>query len=502
MNPKELPFGDATIKFIPLIAMLNPKDFKSHAEPVVSWIDHYLKHITRYPVKARVAPGDIYRAIPEEAPLLPEPMDRIMEDLDQTILPGITHWQHPGFHAYFPANSSVESVLAESITAAIAAQCMIWDTSPAAAELEQRMMEWLRDAMGLPRDLEGVIQDSASSATLVALITARELATGFRSNEEGVPDNLRVYCSTQTHSSIEKAVGVCGMGKRNLVKVGTGSRLQLDPVLLEAAIAEDLKNGFKPTAVVATLGTTGTLAVDPLKEIAAICRKRAIWLHVDAAYAGTALLLEEYRWMIEGIKQVDSFVFNPHKWMFTNFDCTVYFVKNAGLLIKTFEILPEYLKTKSRGLVNDYRDWGVPLGRRFRALKLWFVIRSYGLEGIREKLREHIRLSRHFCQHLSGVDGLILPLEPFLNFSCFRLQPDGLTDPDALNQLNEAFLEEINRSGELFLTHTRVDGLHTIRMIIGQTYVDQAQVDLALKRIKEAAAIVLNDFQINGQSDG
>lgn len=478
--------------------MLDPKDFKAHSDPVISWIDHYLNNISQFPVKSRVAPGEIYRAIPEEAPEFPEALEKIMEDLDQTLLPGITHWQHPGFHAYFPANSSVESVLAECITSAIGAQCMIWDTSPAAAELEQRMMEWLRDAMGIPTTFEGVIQDSASSASLVALITAREVATGFRSNEEGVPNNLRVYCSAETHSSIEKAVGVCGIGKRNLVKVGSGPDLQMDPVLLEKAIVEDQAQGLLPCAVVATLGTTGTLAVDPLKEIAEICKKQEIWLHVDAAYAGTALLLPEYRWMIEGIEKVDSFVFNPHKWMFTNFDCSVYFVKDASLLIKSFEVLPEYLKTKSRGRVNDYRDWSLPLGRRFRALKLWFVIRSYGLEGIREKLREHIRLSQFFYESMASVEELVFPVKPFLNFSCFRLQADGLSDPDALNRLNEAFLEEINRTGELFLTHTKVSGLYTLRMVIGQTYVNQAQVELALERIKEAVPLVLKNFKAHG----
>jgi aromatic-L-amino-acid decarboxylase len=471
--------------------MLDPKNFKTHSDPVITWIDHYLNHITEFPVKSQVAPGEVYQAIPGEAPELPEAMETIMKDLDNTILPGITHWQHPGFHAYFPANSSVESLLAECITSAIGAQCMIWDTSPAAAELEQRMMEWLRDAMGIPSAFEGVIQDSASSASLVALITAREVATGFRSNDEGVPRNLRVYGSAETHSSIEKAVGVCGIGKRNLVKVGTRSELEMDPLLLEKAILEDLEQGYLPCAVVATLGTTGTLAVDPLKEISALCKKHGIWLHVDAAYAGTALLLPEYRWMIEGIDEVDSFVFNPHKWMFTNFDCSVYMVKDASLLIKSFEVLPEYLKTKSRGLVNDYRDWSVPLGRRFRALKLWFVIRSYGLEGIRGKLREHIRLNTYFCEALASMEEFVIPLKPFLNFSCFRLKAKGVTDPEPLNRINEAFLEEINRSGELFLTHTKVDGLYTIRMIIGQTYVDQPHVDLALERIKAAATNIL-----------
>jgi aromatic-L-amino-acid/L-tryptophan decarboxylase len=471
--------------------MLNPKDFKKEAGPVVDWIDHYMNNIESLPVKSKVRPGDIYKAIPPAAPQESEAMEKIMKDLDSIILPGMTHWQHPGFFAYFPANSSVESVLAETLTSAMGAQCMIWDTSPAAAELEQRMMEWLRDAMGIPGSFEGVIQDSASSASLVSLITAREVATGFRSNEEGVPPNLRVYCSTETHSSIEKGMGVCGMGRKNLVKIGVDRQMRMNPVELEERILEDMEAGLRPCAVVAAIGTTGTVAVDPLEEIAAICRKHKIWLHVDAAFAGTALLLPEYRWMIKGIEQADSFVFNPHKWMFTNFDSSVYLVKNVALLIRTFEILPEYLKTKTRGQVNDYRDWGVQLGRRFRALKLWFVIRSYGLEGIREKLRKQIDLNNKFTLALRQIDGMHLPLEPFLNFSCFRLQPEGMENPDDLNRLNEAFLEEINSGGQVFLTHTRIEGLYTLRMIIGQTYVEEEHMEQALKQIKAAAIKLL-----------
>lgn len=464
--------------------MLNPKEFKKTANPVIDWIDNYLKNVKDYPVKSNVKPGEIYNQLPPTAPEEPESLDKIMSDLDEIILPGITHWQHPNFHAYFPANSSVESVLAEFITSAIGAQCMIWDTSPSAAELEQRMMEWLRDAMGLPPSFEGVIQDSASSASLVALITAREVATGFTSNDEGVPGNLRVYCSVETHSSIEKAVGVCGIGKKNLVKIAVDKQMRMIPAELEKQILADLELGLVPTAVVAAIGTTGTVAVDPLKEIAALCKKYSTWLHVDAAFAGSALLLEEYRWMIDGIEQADSFVFNPHKWLFTNFDSSVYFVKSANLLIKTFEILPEYLKTSTRGQVNDYRDWGVPLGRRFRALKLWFVIRGFGMKGLRDKLNDHIRLNEYFCREVVKIDGIRLALEPFLNFSCFRYEPDDILDPEQLNTLNEGLLRELNMQGKVFLTHTKIDGLYTPRMIIGQTYVEKQHVDLALEEIK------------------
>jgi aromatic-L-amino-acid decarboxylase len=465
--------------------MLTPKDFKPGAEAVIDWIDGYLTRLPGLSVKSQVKPGDVYQMIPDKPPRNPEGLEAIMNDIENLILPGMTHWQHPNFHAYFPANNSVESILAEFITAAMGAQCMIWDTSPAAAELEQKMMEWLRDAMGLPPKWEGVIQDSASSATLVALITAREVKSDFRSNEHGVPGNFRVYGSTETHSSIEKAAGVCGIGRKNLVKIPVDKEMRMDPTRLEQQILDDLDHGYIPVAVVATIGTTGTLAVDPLKEIAEICKKYEVWLHVDAAYAGTALFLQEYRWMIRGAEQVDSFVFNPHKWMFTNFDCSVYFVKSAELLIRSFEILPEYLKTSSRGSVNDYRDWGIQLGRRFRALKLWFVLRSYGTGGIQAKLKSHLQLSQYAAGELEKMEGIRLVTKPFLNFISFRYEPETLIDQEQINMFNMQLVETLNRRGKLFLTHTKIDGTFTVRMLIGQTYVEKKHVELAMEEIRD-----------------
>ena len=471
--------------------MLRPSDFKTNADPIIAWIDHYLNNLADYPVKSGVSPGEIYERIPHAAPEEAQPMEAIVKDMDELIMPGITHWQHPNYHAYFPANQSVESVLAEFVTASIGAQCMMWDTSPAAAELEQRMMEWLARAMGLPGHMEGVIQDSASSATLAAILTAREVVTGFASNEAGVPPNLRVYCSSETHSSVEKAVGISGIGRSNLVRIPVDGQMRMIPEALESQLVTDKSKGLIPCAVVATLGTTGTLAVDPLEEIAAICHRQKVWLHVDAAYAGTALMLPEYRWMAKGMEYVDSFVFNPHKWMFTNFDCSAYFVKDATQLIKTFEILPEYLKTKSRGQVNDYRDWGVPLGRRFRALKLWFVLRSYGLSGIRTKLNYHLELTQTFLSGLNEIPHLQLVTKPFLNFCTFRFQPNGVSNADTLNELNEKILDTLNRRGRMFLTHTRVKGLVTMRMVIGQTYVDESHVERALGEIKGVSGEML-----------
>jgi len=296
-----------------------------------------------------------------------------------------------------------------------------------------------------------------------------------------------VYCSKETHSSIEKAVGISGIGKKNLIKIAVDDQMRLKPDLLKAQIELDIEQGLLPCCVVVATGTTGTVAADPLQQIARICQKYKIWLHVDAAYAGTALLLPEYRWMVAGIEHADSFVFNPHKWMFTNFDCTAYYVKNVDVLLKTFEVLPEYLKTKTRGQVNDYRDWGIPLGRRFRALKLWFVMRSFGMEGIRERLREHIRLNEYFAQAIQDNPDFELLTTPFLNFTCFRWKPEQVSDKDRLNALNESLLDAINKSGKLFLSHTKVHGKYAIRMVIGQTYVEERHVLRAIQVIRSVA---------------
>ena len=473
------------------ISMLKKQNYKQQADKITQWIDDYFNKLESLPVKSQVKPGDILSQLPEEAPINGEGFSEIIKDLDKIIVPGITHWQHPNFHAYFAANSSVESVLAETVTAAIGAQCMIWDTSPAAAELEERMMEWLRIAMGIPDTFEGVIQDTASTATLASIITAREVKTNFESNEIGVPQNLRVYCSSEAHSSIEKAVGICGIGKRNLIKIAVDDQMRMIPAALENQIIQDISEGFVPCCAIAAIGTTGTLAVDPLDEIGKICEKYKVWLHVDAAYAGTALLLTEYRWMIKGIERADSFVFNPHKWMFTNFDCSVYFVKDVKCLTRVFEVLPEYLKTSTRGLVNDYRDWGIPLGRRFRALKLWFVMRSYGISGIKEALRKHLALTQLFAKSLLKNKQFQLLFDPFLNFTCFRFVPEGNFTEEELNELNEKLLRAINSTGKVFLTHTKVNGKYAIRMLIGQTYVEETHVEKVLGVIyKEIENIV------------
>lgn len=469
--------------------MKTPAAFRAEAHRMADRMADYFEQIEQYPVKSQVKPGEILGQLPATPPGQPESMAQVMADFDRIILPGITHWQNPNFFAFFPANSSYPSVLAEMLTAALGQQGMIWETSPAAAELEERVMEWLKQMCGLPDNWTGVIQDTASASTLAALLTAREKVTGFRVNEEGSSDTdkLRVYCSTETHSSIEKAVKIAGIGRKNLVKVAVDKNFSMQSSALHDTIEADLEAGFQPLCVIATIGTTGSTAVDPIRQIGKICSKNNIWLHVDAAYAGTAMVLPEMRHFADGLELADSYVFNPHKWMFTNFDCSAYFVRDPQMLIRTFEILPEYLKTRTRGQVNDYRDWGVALGRRFRALKLWFVIRNFGVEGIRQKVRLHLELAQWLASEIrqSADFELLAPVD--FSLVCFRYLPSGITDEASINEINEQLLQTLNAGGKLYMTHTKLNGKYTLRMVIAQTYVEKHHVENAWKLIRETA---------------
>ncbi len=467
---------------------MTPEEFRRHAHRLVDWMAGYMENIEKYPVKSQVQPGEIFSRIPDNPPGEPESFDSFMTDLEEIIMPGITHWQSPNFFAYFPANTSPPSVLAEMIISTLGAQCMIWETSPAAAELEEKMMIWLRDLIGLPKDFEGVIQDTASTSTLAAILAARERATGFRINDQGFAGTaqLRIYCSAQTHSSVDKAVKISGIGMKNLVKIPVRPDFSMDPEKLREAVKDDTGKGFIPCCVVATICTTGTTAVDPLSAIGEICAENKIWLHVDAAMGGTVLILPEFRWMLEGMEFIDSFVFNPHKWMFTNFDCSAFFVRDPETLIKTFEILPEYLKTRTRGRVNDYRDWGIPLGRRFRALKLWSVIRMYGVEGLREKIRSHVRMAKDLAGMISSEPDFEILAPVVINVVCFRYRPAGIAE-DKLNRINEALNHRLNDSGTIYLTHTSINGRYSLRMVTGQTNVTMEHVANAWGLIKNTA---------------
>jgi aromatic-L-amino-acid decarboxylase len=468
---------------------MDKESFRQYGYQFVDWVAEYFEKVEKLPVKPKLKPGDVRKKLPQEPPVQGETMETIYQDFQDIVLPGMTHWQHPAWFAYFPANNSPPSVLAEILTSGMGAQCMVWQTSPSAAELEEVVMEWLRQMLGLPDGMAGVIQDTASTATLVALLSAREKVTHFGANMRGIKDKLTVYASEETHSSIEKGVKIAGYGKENLRYIPTDEKFAMIPEKLEEAIIEDKNKGFLPACVVGTVGTTSSTAVDPLAPIGDICRRHDVWFHVDAAFSGTAAILPEKKWMLEGVEFVDSFVFNPHKWMLTNFDCSAYFVKNEGALIRTFEIHPEYLKTGVDAEVKNYRDWGIQLGRRFRALKLWFVIRSYGVEGLRRIIREHIRLAEMVKDYVEKDDHFELMAPVPVSLVCFRLN-DG-RDEDQLDKLNKEFLERLNQTGKLLLTQTSLRGKYVLRMSIAARLTQERHVREAWELIQSTAKELL-----------
>lgn len=454
-------------------------EFRAHAHQLVDWIADYQTKVETYPVKSVSQPGEIFAKLPTSAPVSAESFNDIFADFENILMPGITHWQHPAFFAYYPANTSHPSILAETLMSALGLQCMSWQTSPAAAELEERVMLWLAELLGLPTHFTGVIQDSASNGALCSIISAREQATKFSSNHVGLYQQkpFTLYCSAEAHSSIEKAVKIAGLGSENLRKIPVDEHFAMRTDLLAAAIEKDIADGLTPIWVVAALGTTGSTAFDPLRAIGEIAQKYHLWLHVDAAYAGAAFLLPEFRYLADGMEYVDSFVFNPHKWLLTNFDCSTYFVRDKNALIDSFAILPEYLKTREDAQVNNYRDWGPTLARRFRALKLWFVLRTYGQENLRSFIRSHIKLAHDLAAKMRVSPGFEIMAPVTLNNICFRYHPENMHDQEALNQLNFRLMENLNASGKCYLTHTKLNGDLVLRMVIGQTNVTAKHVD-------------------------
>lgn len=466
---------------------MTSEDFRRHGKALVDWIANYYDRIEEYPVLSQVKPGDVRAALPQTPPQHGEPFENMLRDFQNLILPGITHWQSPNFFAFFPANASGPAILGELLSAGLGVQGMLWATSPACTELETHVLDWLVEMLELPEKFKsstrggGVIQDTASSASLCALLAARERATGFQSNERGLYDHLVAYTSTQAHSSIEKAVKVAGIGKENLRLIEVDENYAMRPELLKYQIKADIAAGLTPCFVAATIGTTSSNGIDPVPEISAICQQAGLWLHVDAAMSGTAALCPEFRYIQAGLEYADSYCFNPHKWMFTNFDCDCFFVADRAALIQTLSILPEYLRNQASesGAVIDYRDWHIPLGRRFRALKLWFVIRHYGVEGLQFHVRQHVALAQKFAQWVLDSEHFELAAPTPLNLVCFRnIQGD---------EFNRQLLEHLNRSGELYLTHTILDSKFTLRLCVGQTNTQARHVESAWQRIQTVA---------------
>ncbi len=464
---------------------MTPAEFRRYGRTVVDWIADYYEQIESLPVLSQVEPGQIRSSLPAEPPESGEPFEDILKDISDLILPGLTHWQSPNFFAFFPANSSGPSILADLLSSGLGVQGMLWATSPACTELETHVLDWLVDMLGLPHKFlssssgGGVIQDGASSASLCALLAARERATNFAGNEQGCDDRLVAYTSKQAHSSIEKAVKIAGIGRKNLRLIDVDDSLAMRPDHLARQIEKDRQESRLPCFVAATVGTTATTAMDPLQEIGDICNEKNIWLHVDAAMAGSAALCPEFRWIQNGLEKADSYCFNPHKWMFSNFDCDCFYVADRKILIQTLSILPEYLRNKATasGEVIDYRDWHVPLGRRFRSLKLWFVIRHYGVKGLRHHIRRHVELAQLFAKWVKRDDRFELALPPPLNLVCFRHR-DG-------DEINQQIMDRLNTSGDLYLSHTRMNDLLTLRLCVGQTNTELRHVERAWQKIQE-----------------
>ena len=467
-----------------------PDEFRRHGHQLVDWMADYMRDVESLPVTPAVRPGEILAQLPASPPTEGEPFERLFQGFTEIIMPGMTHWNHPGWFAYFPANNSPPSILAEMLTATLGAQCMSWATSPAATELEQVTMGWLRLMLGLPPAFTGVIQDTASTATLVALLSARERATRYSAGSKGLAGTgarLMVYASSEAHSSVDKGVKLAGYGLEQLRRVPVDGSYALLPDALDRMIAADLQAGLVPACVIATIGTTSSTAVDPLAAIAEVCRRHGVWLHVDAAYGGTAAIVPELRHLFDGVEHADSFVFNPHKWMLVNFDCSAYFVRDRGALLRTFEVSPEYLRTAADADVMNFRDWGIQLGRRFRALKLWFVIRSYGVDGLQAMVRKHVALAREMAGRIEASPDFELMAPAPLGLVCFRYHPpDAALDESRLDEMNTTLLARVNATRRVHLTHTRLGGRYVIRMAIGQRQTERRHVEEAWQLLQEA----------------
>ena len=466
---------------------MDPEELREAGYKLVDWLVSYHSRVAELPVMSRLRPGDVRGALASSPPSNGEDYDSIIADLDKVIVPGLLHWQSPNFYGYFPANVSPPSIVGDLVCSGLGVQGMNWQTSPACTELESLVLDWLAEMLGLPRIFlssgrgGGVIQDSASSASLCALLASRERASGYSSRENGVEKHFTAYASEEAHSSIDKAVAIAGMGRRRLRKISVDSAFAMDAKKLRVAMQKDVDSGRKPIFVCATVGTTSSLAIDPIKEVAEICREFGAWLHVDAAMAGTAALCEEYRYLNSGLERADSYCFNPHKWMVTNFDCNCFYVADREPLIGALSVMPDYLRNDASdsGAVIDYRDWQIPLGRRFRSLKLWFVIRRYGTQYLSGLVRKHISLAERFASWVSADPRFELCVPRQLNLVCFRKKGS--------DESNKKLERKLNESGDLFLTGTRLNNKHVLRFCVGQANTQLRHVEAAWGKIVETA---------------
>ena len=466
---------------------MNWNEYEKWVKHLGEWGAEYHKTLRARPVRAQTKPGEIAQQLAQSAPETGTSMTEIMSDFERIVMPGMTHWQHPRFFAYFPANASPPSMLADIITSTMAAQCMLWQTSPSATEMETKVIDWLRQAIGLPNEFQGVIQDSASGATLAAVLTMRERAIEWTGNTSGLNNKgqLRIYCSDQVHSSIDRAVWIAGIGAENIVRIPSGGPLYaLDCDALNNAIESDIAAGHTPIGVIACTGGTSIGARDDIAGVISVAKRHDLYVHVDAAWAGSAMICPEFQTLWSGVEQADSIVFNPHKWLGAQFDCSAHFLRNPDDLVRTLAIQPEYLKTHDQdGLIN-YSEWSVPLGRRFRALKIWFLLRSYGLDNLRERIRNHVNWSCEIADKFRNTPEFEVVTNPILSLFTFRYVPD--TDHD-LDILNQNLVDAINDDGRIYLTQTIHKGQKVIRFQVGQFDCEKHDIDTAYDVILQIA---------------
>jgi aromatic-L-amino-acid decarboxylase len=461
------------------MADMNSQDFREYGRQLIDWIAAYLDHPERYSVLSQVKPGEIKAQLPPAPPAAPEDFAEVLKDFDDIILPGVTHWNHPAFMAYFGITGSLPGILGELLTAGLNVNGMLWRTSPSATELEEIVMDWLRQMVGLPETFKGVIMDTASISSMIAVAAARE-ALNLRIREEGMAGRsdlpcLTMYTSEQSHSSIEKGGIVLGIGQRNIRKIEVDAKFRLKPDCLATAIEQDRRSGCLPFFACATVGTTSTTSIDPVPAIADICQREKIWLHVDGAYGGNAAIVPEMRWVLQGVDRADSFVMNPHKWMFTPIDFSAFYTRHVDTLKRAFSILPEYLRTAEGSTVTNFMDYGVQLGRRFRALKFWFIVRTFGVEGLIDRIREHLRLAKLFegwvCE---ATEWEVVAPVPFSTVN-FRACPPNVPE-EKWNELNERVLNAVNATGEVFLSHTKLNGNFVMHLAIGNIRTEEKHI--------------------------